>query len=353
MTIETETAEEIKQRLDAEKQQGESVKEVQNEEIQDENTSSEEKKTLRLPLSQRLELAYSKLGETEKEAWSQGWRPQEVFAGKSKDGSNRQWVDAETFLSNSKDKLPVANERIRDLTSRIEKAEKEAREAKERVAKAEKRGYEQAMRELEKKQREAVELGDTEAFDNLKKQEGDLIKSQYTLPESKVEEKPSVVDDMVQDPYSPPPQPKQENRQFSEAERASIADFYARNTWMKTDQDIADYAVFKEAQLMQQRPYLSVKERLDIVQEEVVATFHQRLNGTKGSSMFDTPSNQGFGDTQKKPSGFMDLPNDIRGRCEDLIKIRKIDQKGYKGMKGQDALKAFRNDYAKSHFTFN
>lgn len=351
MSIEVETAEEIKQRLEAAKQQDQvdNNKDLSTEE----NQEQEERKTIRLPLSQRLEIAYNNLNETEKNAWTQGWRPEEFFAGKNKDGSQRKWVNAETFLSNSKDTLPVANERIKDLTARIEKAEREAKEARERVEKAEKMGYEKALQDLAKKQREAVELGDIDAFDNLKEQENEIIKNQYSSSEIKQVDN-AVIDNMVQNPNSPPPPPSQEARKFSEAETAQIADFYARNSWMKTDPNIAEYAVYKESKLLHERPYLSVKERLDIVEEDVKNTFHQKLNGSQNSSMFDSPSGQGFGEpTTQKAKGYNDMTAEMRKHCENIIKIRGIQHKGFKGLKGEDALKAFRQEYAKSHFSFN
>jgi len=104
---------------------------------------------------------------------------------------------------------------------------------------------------------------------------------------------------------------------------------------------------------MQERPYLSVKERLDIVEEEVVSTFHQKLNGQQGASMFDTPQQQGFGEVAKKAKGYSDLPKTAQERCDELIKTRRVEGNGYKGLKGQDALKLVRSEYANSHFSFN
>jgi len=317
---EVETVEEIKANM-AEQPQEQEV----NQEVQEEPKQEEPKK---LPLNVRLDNAYRSLDETGKEAWSQGWRPEEFFVGKRRDGSERPFIDAKEFLSKTKDSLPVANDRLRKLTEELEETRRIAKKAEERISKAEQKGYEKALAEIEARQSEAVELGDTEAFKKLKEEEKDLINSKYQQPEAVVEE---VV--------KPDEQPKPQQNLLTPKEEQTLQDWSARNSWMRTDHKLAGYAIAAEKQLLNEKPYLSLNERLNIVEQEVKEVFHSKFNTSESSSMFDSGVNKGFGSAPKQ-KGYADLSAEAKKNCESLMKIR--------GIEGKDKIERFKQTYAKN-----
>lgn len=313
---EFESAEEIKARMQSEP-------EAQEQEIIED---VEENK--KIPLSQKIENAYKELDDTGKEAWAQGWRPQGLFAGKRRDGSERPFISAEDFLSKSKDALPVANDRLKKLSEELEETKRIAKEAQERISKAEQKGYEKALAELEAKQSEAVELGDVEEFRKLKAAEKELVNTNYKQPEPKQEVVESVVTN----------EPQQNI--LSPKDQQELQDWSARNSWMRTDHKLAGYAIAAEKQLLDERPYLSLRERLNIVEQEVKEVFYSKFNSNQSNSMFDSGVNQGFGGNPK-PKGYSDMPAEARKACENLIKIR--------GISGEDAIKRFKQTYAKNY----
>lgn len=307
--------------------------------IKDNNEN--ERETLKLPLSQRLESAYKELDDDGKLAWAQGWRPQEFFAGKNRDGSEKEWKDAKTFLEQSQKNLPTANNRIKELSKRIEEAEKKAEAAERRAIENEKKGYERALAELSKKQREAVESGDIDVYDELRLQEQKILEEKYRTIETP---KTNVVEDMVTRPNQ---QPQQTGLQLSEQDQAIVSNFYAKNAWMRTDQKLAAYAIQSERQLLEERPYLSLQERLDIVEQEVKDVFHSKFNGNQPST-FSESSNQGFGSPQRnEKKGYSQLNEEAKKMCDSLAKIRGIHKQGDK------ALDAFRQKYAQAHFSID
>lgn len=309
-----------------------------------EDNNENERETLRLPLSQRLESAYKNLDEDGKLAWAQGWRPQEFFAGKNRDGSEKEWKDAKTFLEQSQKNLPTANNRIKELSKRIEEAERKAEAAERRAIENEKKGYERALAELSKKQREAVESGDIDVYDELRSQEQKILEEKYKTVEPTT--KANVVEDMVTQPNQQPTQQPPE-LQLSEQERDIVSNFYAKNAWMRTDQKLAAYAIQSERQLLEEKPYLSLQERLDIVEQEVKDVFHSKFNGNQ-SSTFSESSNQGFGSSQRNErKGYSQLNAEAKKMCDSLAKIRGIHKQGDK------ALDAFRQKYAQAHFSID
>lgn len=333
--MDTISAEEIKSSLESQVDD--------NIEHSAEGGAEKERETLKLPLSKRLESAYQTLDEDGKLAWAQGWRPQEFFAGKNRDGSEKEWKDAKTFLEQSQKNLPTANNRIKELSKRIEEAEKKAEAAERRAIENEKKGYERALAELSKKQREAVESGDIDIYDELRSQEQKILEEKYKTIETP---KANVVEDMVTQPAQQPTQQPPE-LQLSEQEQSIVSNFYAKNAWMRTDQKLAAYAIQSERQLLEERPYLSLQERLDIVEQEVKDVFHSKFNGNQPST-FSESSNQGFGSSQKnEKKGYSQLNAEAKKMCDSLAKIRGVHKQGDK------ALDAFRQKYAQAHFSID
>lgn len=297
------------------------------EEIQQNLEEPQEEKREVLKLSDKIDNVYKSLDEDQKQAWNQGWRPQDLFVGKNRDGSSREWVDHKTFLERAKNNLPVVNDRNRELAKEIDKLKEELKNQKKALTEAEKRGYEKALVEIETKQRAAVEIGDVDEFEKLKKEEREIMKKLPTV---------EVVEDFIEQ------QPQQQS--FLPQDQEVLNDWQARNMWIRTDAKLAAYAIESEKQLLKDKPYLTLRERLDIVEQEVKEVFYNKFNTPKPDSMFSSQATGGFGSSEPKTKSFSDLPDAARKTCESLIKLRGIDQKG------AEAIKAFKQNYAKAHF---
>ncbi len=332
---ETETVEEIKVNM-AKASQEASLEADKAKElikvVQDIEPTKSEPEVTRESLSSRLKKAFEGLNDTDREAWRQGWRPQEFFAGKKRDGTTKEWIDAESFLGKTKDVLPIANERIKDLTKQIEEARLQAAKTEERVSRAEEKGYNRALKEIQTKQLEAVELGDTEAYKALKTQEMELINDKY-VPIVEVKEK-----------ITPPQMVQQPRVTRTHEEDRAIKEWFADNIWFHKPEHrpIANYAIAMDSKLEVDKPYLSVKERLEIVSHDLAnnPSFAAVVNPDTSNkyNLGDSSSNASvFGNTPQA-KGYNDLKAEDKTSCEKLIRLR-----GY----SPDKIKTFRTDYAK------
>lgn len=341
-SIETVSADEIRNQLQnktnntltLDKPDNELQQENHQTEQEESNNTEEEKPQKKLPYKERLDQAYNNLqSDIEREAWAQGWKPQELFAGKNKDGSDRPFISAEEFLNKTKNALPIANDRLKELTKELEETKKLAKETQDRIKKAEEKGYQKALAELELKQQQAVELGDVDEFNKLKKEEKEIINNQFANPKDNQEE---VVENVMD---NNPPSPQQQTM-LSPRDQQILQNWSARNTWMRTDPKLANYAIAAEKELLNTKPYLSLEDRLQVVEEEVKDIFYNKFNNSYSNN---TPSyssgTRNFGSLQNKDS-YSSLPDSIKKQCDSLIKIR--------GITGEDNIKKFKQTFAKS-----
>lgn len=280
------------------------------------------------PLSQKLEEAYQNLGDTEKEAWHQGWRPEEFFKGKSKNGEPRKFISAEEYLNKSKDALPVANERIKDLVKKLEEKERKIEEWERKTKEAEKKGYEKAIQELAKKQRKAVEEGDTEEFDKLKQEELDIIKNQVNFED-------------VAEPRSVTNPSQEEKNLLSARDQEIFREWLGVNKWFATDARLKAHADAEYDYLQKTKPFLSFEEKLKIVADEVKSTFLKE-DKEQFRSSFESGTLRGNGAPVKEKS-FSQLPIQEQQKAEKLMQNRGI---------APDKQKEWKANYAKAYYQF-
>ena len=115
----------------------------------------------------------------EARARAQGWRPLAEFKG-----NPELWCDAPTFLQRGEEAWPVMRDQNRRMSERLARLEPEMAELRNTIAeqaqavkdamalarRSDERGYQRGLNELKAKQREAVEAGDTVAFDQVQEQ---------------------------------------------------------------------------------------------------------------------------------------------------------------------------------------
>ena len=326
--IETQDIEEIKAEMAKQPIQSETKIESQLEE------TKEMEKTSKEDIITKLKATYEELpNERARAAWKEGWRTKDCFVGKRRDGSELKWIDYEEFLAKSEKVLPIANERIKKLTKQIEQSNAKALEMEKRINEAEKKGYDRALNEIQKKQEEAVEQGDIDRFKVLKNEEMELIKDSK---EEKEVKEPTI----PLEKESPP-----KTNVLTVEEQKIAADWSAENDWFfkPENQLIANYAVGMEANLKETKPYLSLSERLNIIDLELRnnPSFATKIYPQASSkyNLGDTGNSSVFGE-QPKEKGYNDLPQEAKKVCEKIIRIRRI---------AANNVDSFRKNYAKAY----
>lgn len=224
----------------------------------------------------------------EQEARAQGWVPQDEFKG-----DPSKWRSAEEFVERGKQITPILKERneklVRDierLNSKLERQSEAVQELMQYYSKAEQRAYQKAFNELKSKQREAVEIGDTAAYEAAEREIDELTKT-------------------------PPPQPKAQNEPPAE-----YFDFLEENKWYAEDRELAEYADFIGTRLVG-----TVKNNKDFyaeVAKRVKARFPEKFDNPKRSA---AQAVEGASSPPKaKGRGYNDLPADAKAQCDRFVK---------------------------------
>lgn len=96
-------------------------------------------------------------GEAEAEARAQGWKPEEEWQG-----DKSKWMPAEQFLEVGQKVHKVQRDR---MTRQLAEQREVIEQMRQSLSKVEERGYARALEDVAKKQRQAAEVGDVDAFD--------------------------------------------------------------------------------------------------------------------------------------------------------------------------------------------
>ena len=105
------------------------------------------------------------LSEAEQRAYDQGWRPEEDFEGKG------DWKTAKEFIRDGE-----WMGKIKDLNQRFDSQKREFDDRLENANKLNEARRESEVKELKRQQRDAVEMGDTDAYDASQSKIDDLEK---------------------------------------------------------------------------------------------------------------------------------------------------------------------------------
>lgn len=201
----------------------------------------------------------------ETDARSQGWRPLAEFRGKA-----GTWKSAKQFIEDGKNFLPFVQAelaRTKDSNARMV-TEMEGlrgevtttRQQMERLLdysrKADQAGYDRAVADLKKKQRQAVADGDTAAFDEIEGQLGEMA-------EARAEEVP------------PAPVPAAERKP---AVDTAYADFVAANPWFNQDRTLNATMIAEHNAVIEEFPAMPLAEQLEKAKEQVM-TRHPKKFG--------------------------------------------------------------------------
>ena len=153
-------------------------------------------------------------GEVEAKARDMGWRPEDEW-----EGDKSGWMDADAFVGRQDKRRAIVTEEVKvesqNLKAEIAALKTEQAETRQTIedfkgwqTKAEERIYKKALKDIQTKQREAVESGDTVAFDAAQQEADALVKET---------EKPAEV------------------RRVNPDELPAYKAWHAKNAWYNTD----------------------------------------------------------------------------------------------------------------------
>lgn len=111
-------------------------------------------------------------GEAEQQAKAQGWAPKEDWKG-----PEDKWVDAETFLKRGENITGVLKERNGYLTRELREVRQLLVEQKDMAQRARIQGYQQALEDIARRQREAAASADVDAYDAAERDRQRVVKN--------------------------------------------------------------------------------------------------------------------------------------------------------------------------------
>ena len=212
------------------------------------------------------------VSESEQKAVEMGWKPKDQF-----NEDDKSFVGAEEYVRNQSffDKIDTLQQRMR---KQEHESKEQLRAVNAQVKESKRVGYEQALRDLEGKRNEAVELGDTDSFNT--------IDSEYAR----------VRDDLVNT-----------NREIEQQAAAPAAptdgevQFKDRNSsWFNFDnqgnRQMAEQAIVINNHLMESKPYLTEHQRLESVEKEIKSLYTNRFdnpNKAKPAAVAPTSASSG------------------------------------------------------------
>lgn len=113
--------------------------------------------------------------DVEAKAREMGWKPKEEW-----DGDSERWMPAEEFVERNerlqKRADSIAQAEIKRLEGRISELQATINDLGQHMKKADQRAYQKALDDLKAQQREAVEQGDTKAYEQAERQMENLKK---------------------------------------------------------------------------------------------------------------------------------------------------------------------------------
>lgn len=273
-------------------------------------------KYLSLPKQDRnfFDKEYIKLLEDEeqKEAFENGWRTKELYAGKSKDGADVQWVDHKEYLKKIKNNAPIQQERLRNSLKERDSFKSEVDELREQLKKVIELNKAKYERDLSKDE----QLIDNEMQDA--ENENDVGRYKQILEKkNNIQREKLRLKSFEEPPAAPIPPVNYEQPEMAPL-APEVSQWAAKNQWIVNDNKLLPYAKVKDQEMAILHPSMSLTERLDLVTEEVRKNFPSH-DPSPRKSVESSRNNSGFGVAARQKT-FSDLPDLEKSHAEQLIK---------------------------------
>lgn len=195
----------------------------------------------------------------EAKALEMGWVPKDEFKGdpdKHRPASEflKRGEEVIGFIKKDRDKA-------QKQVGKLEATVAELKESAKRIEKMNKVALEQVRKQTEKeftaRKRQAVETGDTDAFDAIEKEQKDADKD---------------LAEQIKQPET------DDSGGLTPAQKAVTDAWVSDNTWFKTDAEMAAVAGTHHAKLLEEKPGLTLAENLEATREYVKSRYPEKFS---------------------------------------------------------------------------
>lgn len=202
------------------------------------------------------------VNEIETRARAQGWVPKEEFRGPSE-----KWRDAAEFVKRGEEELPILRERSRTLERRIANMERQHQASYQRLERATTAAIERQRADLQARYdaalRDAVQTGDVQRFDQLRRDQHDAVADFDKRTREQVE------------------QPQQRQGGNPPHIQAAVEQWIGGNDWFTLDPELNAVATAYHGRLSQEKPGLSISENLAEVTKYVRQRYPDKFGTTR------------------------------------------------------------------------
>ena len=268
----------------------------------------------------------------EVQARDMGWMPEEDFKG-----DPAKWTPAAEWVHKGENYIPIIRKRLSDSEKKTSRLEAEQAQLKSdyqgRFAQLEKmqsaaliQQRDQLVSQFGAQKRDAVERGDTDAYDQVEQAErvalSDLAKTT--------------------DQAAPP--------QSSSADDAAVKPWLKQQKWFGADKAMTAFASALSGKITEERPWLYVEENLDEVLADVKKRFSDSSYFGNSKEQRGSPVEGGSrtGGISGRSGLYSKLPKEAKDQCDSQIKDGLF-ARGDDGKPIEDNAKR-RERYAKLYF---
>lgn len=235
--------------------------------------------------------------EIEAKAKEMGWVPKDEFKG-----DPEKWRPAEDYVRRGERMLPIIRAEARKMAEKHAQEMADMRQSlldmKSMLSKREQDGYQRAMRDLQDKERQAVETADVAAYEAVQREKADLQKELGAAGK----DQPA--------PVSPDDDP---------AFRA----WSAENPWYNEDVGLTAYAeqvATVVARRMKLAPdKLPPREFYDAITKAVKEQFPDKFGNARRAALPTVEGVRG-GEGGGRKKGYADLPAEAKAACDRFVK---------------------------------
>ena len=205
-------------------------------------------------------------------------------------GDPERWVDAEAFNERGENVVPILRERTEALQRKVVELERSIKQFSEYHSKVEQRAYERAVAQVKREMKEAVKVGDEEAFDQAQRQYEQLAESYQKPQEPQAQESPDFIE-WKQD-----------------------------NTWYGTDKRLTAAANGIAEMVAAENPGLKGKPFLKEVERQLKEEFPHKFQNARRDGPAAVHGSEGKSGAKPNGKGYRDLPPEARQMCDSFVK---------------------------------
>lgn len=213
--------------------------------------------------------------EMEKRARDMGWSPKSEWRGKDED-----WRSAEEFVRRGEEVLPIVNAENKRLRAELASLKSETDETIKRVQRMSETALKRQRVDLESRfetlKRQAVEQGDTKAYDAADKSQKAALKS---------------FDEEAAEQSAQPGKP--DGTTLTKSDKETLQTWLGRNSWFNSSNMLRGAADDAHAEIMAQYPGMPLADRLEKVRERVAEMFPDKFGRSNGNGAAMVEGSQG------------------------------------------------------------